>query len=196
MAAENVLLQDLIIELLGLLIVAGESLGVMWDGDATIRCALEGAKHARAGRGALEAGVEVRPEGARSIVIFEGLLDRERAIGLLHTLVLVRKTEFGQRATRDEETGCVSWSQPPDVSAESDRSTSCGQWRTSSPVSKTVVDAIAGELVRVCLSKDKVTLEASVDDLGNDVLVREADDETVLRRVAKQSATLAKFEKI
>ena len=33
------------------------------------------------------------------------------------------------------------------------------------------------------MGKDEVTLDTSVDDLDDDLLVREADDETVLGRV-------------
>ena len=52
--------------------------------------------------------------------------------------------------------------------------------RTSSPVCQAVVDAIARKLARARLSEDKITLKTSVDDLGDDVFVREADDEAVL----------------
>lgn len=69
-----------------------------------------------------------------------------------------------------------------------------------------MLDSVAGELVRVRRGEDKVTLELGVDDLNerarqsapasdhrethegtthlaDDVLVRDADDKTVLRRV-------------
>ena len=54
---------------------------------------------------------------------------------------------------------------------------------TGSPVGETVVDAVARELARVGLGQDEIALEASVDDLANDVLVGEANNKAVLRRI-------------
>lgn len=59
-----------------------------------------------------------------------------------------------------------------------------GHELTGSPVSETVVDAVAGELLRARSAKHEVTLEASVHDLDQNLAVREADDQTVLGRVA------------
>ena len=56
---ENVLLQDLIIELLGLGIVAREALLVMGDEDTTVGGTLEGTEHTRTSRRAFETNVEV-----------------------------------------------------------------------------------------------------------------------------------------
>lgn len=55
---------------------------------------------------------------------------------------------------------------------------------TSTPVSQAVVDAISGKLLGACGDQDKVTHETSVDNLGDDLLVRESDDEAVFWRVA------------
>jgi hypothetical protein len=49
-----------------------------------------------------------------------------------------------------------------------------------------MLDAISWELSRASSSKDKVTLEAGVDDLDNDILVCDADDEAVLGGVANE----------
>lgn len=46
-----------------------------------------------------------------------------------------------------------------------------------------MVDAVAGKLLGCRGAKDEVTLETSIDDLDDDLLVREANDETVLGRV-------------
>jgi hypothetical protein len=50
-----------------------------------------------------------------------------------------------------------------------------------------VVDAVAGKLSRTSSDEDKVTLKASVDDLGDDLLVGEADDEAVFGCVARST---------
>lgn len=47
-----------------------------------------------------------------------------------------------------------------------------------------MVDAISGQLLGPCRAKDEVTLQTCVDDLDDDLLVREADDQAVLRCVA------------
>jgi hypothetical protein len=47
-----------------------------------------------------------------------------------------------------------------------------------------VVDAVARQLPRPGLGEYEVTLKAGIDDLDNDVLVSEADDETILGRIA------------
>ena len=52
--------------------------------------------------------------------------------------------------------------------------------RTGSPVGQTVVDAIPRELLRGCSGKNKVTLQTRVHNLYDNLLVGEADDETVL----------------
>ena len=47
-----------------------------------------------------------------------------------------------------------------------------------------MVNAIAGELLRARSAEDEITLEAGVHNLDDDFTVGEADDETVLGRVA------------
>ena len=54
---------------------------------------------------------------------------------------------------------------------------------TGSPVGETVVDAVAGKLLRASSGEDEVSLETGVDNLDDDLLVREADNQAVLRRV-------------
>ena len=43
-----------------------------------------------------------------------------------------------------------------------------------------MVDAISWELLRASSGENKVALDTGVDDLGDDLLVCEADDQTVL----------------
>jgi len=42
-----------------------------------------------------------------------------------------------------------------------------------------MVDAVAGQLPRLCGSQDEISLQACIDNLNDDVLVRKADDEAV-----------------
>ena len=55
---------------------------------------------------------------------------------------------------------------------------------TSGPVSETMVDTVSGELFRGGGGEDKVSLDASVDDLADNLLVGEADNQAVLGCVA------------
>ena len=52
-----------------------------------------------------------------------------------------------------------------------------------------MVDAVAGELPRASVGEDKVTLDASVDDLDDDLLVGEANDQAVLGGVAASQSS-------
>ena len=45
------------------------------------------------------------------------------------------------------------------------------------------MDAITGQLVTVSCGDNPVSFKSSVDDLATDVLVGDADDHSVLRRV-------------
>ena len=56
-----------------------------------------------------------------------------------------------------------------------------------------MVDAVAGELARAGVGEDEVTLDARVDDLDDDLLVREANDQAVLGGVAGLQRQDAKF---
>ena len=49
-----------------------------------------------------------------------------------------------------------------------------------------MVDAVAGKLLRAGSGEDEVSLETGVDNLDDDLLVREADDQAVLRSVAEK----------
>ena len=61
---------------------------------------------------------------------------------------------------------------------------------TGSPVGETVVDAVAGKLLRAGSGEDEVSLETGIDNLDDDLLVREADDQAVFGCV-----TVGKFSK-
>ena len=55
---------------------------------------------------------------------------------------------------------------------------------TCSPVGETVVDAVTWELFGASCCEDEVALQTGVYDLGDDVLVCEADDKAVLWCIA------------
>ena len=58
--------------------------------------------------------------------------------------------------------------------------------RTGSPVGKTVGDAVAGKLVRTSGGENEIALDACVDDLDDNLLVREADNQAVLGSIANE----------
>jgi hypothetical protein len=56
--------------------------------------------------------------------------------------------------------------------------------RTSSPVGKAVVDAVSWKLLGGGSGENKVSLDASVHNLNDDLLVGEADNQAVFRCIA------------
>lgn len=158
-ATDNVLLENLGVEGLGLGVEAGEALLVVGDEDATVRGTLHGTEDTVTGRGAAETDVEVSLEGA-GLVVAEGLDELELTRRLGETLVLVGEAELDKGTASDKETSGVS----------------------GGPVGETVLDAVLGELLRRSVGKNKVTLELGVDDLANNLTVGDANDEAVLGR--------------
>ena len=118
-----------------------EALLRVGDKDSSIGGSLHGTEDTGTSRGAVKSDVEERLEGAGALLV--GLRELESTIGLGLSLVLVGEAELGESAASDEKSGSVS----------------------GGPVGQTVVDAVAGELVRVGGSKNKVTLELGRDDL-------------------------------
>lgn len=180
MTTEDVLLEDLGIEGLALVVVSGETLLGVGDENTTVRSTLEGTKHTRAGRGALEADIEVGLEWPWGTIDSFGHADR--AIGLGNTLVLVGETKLGKSSASSEETSRIGYANP----RVSIRVEKCiAKKRTSSPVGETVLNPVPRELAGVGGDENKVTLQARIDDLDGDVLVGEANDKAVLGRIAK-----------
>lgn len=141
MATVNVVGQNFRVQLFHLGIVAGQATLRVGDEKTTIRSTLHGTEHTGTSRSALESDVQEALEWAGSVLV--GLGELKSTIGLGDTLVLVGKTKLGQSTTSAEESGSVG----------------------GSPVGKTVLDAVAGELVSVGGSQDKVTLELGRNDL-------------------------------
>jgi hypothetical protein len=140
-ATDNVLGEDLLVERLGLGVVTGETLLRVGNVHATVRGTLHGTEQTGTGRGAAETDIEVGLERA-GLVVTEGLGDGESPIGLGNTLVLVGEAELGEGTAGGKETGSVG----------------------SSPVGKTVLDAVAGELLGGSVDKNKVTLSTVSGD--------------------------------
>lgn len=135
-ATNDVLLEDLGVELLGLGVVTRESLLVVGDEDTTVRGTLHGTEDTGTSRSASETYIEVALEGT-GLVVTEGLDELEFTSGLNNTLVLVGKAKLGEGSSGNEETGSV----------------------TSGPVGETVLDAVSGELLGGGVGEDNVTLD-------------------------------------
>jgi len=182
----NVFPQGLAVELLGLWVVAWESLLGVGNVETAVRGALEDTKDSGSGRGSLEAGVEEALEGSRSVLVLS-LGQGELALWLSDALVLLIESELLESTSGNEEAGgvgCVGGKkrEAPFSVAFSSVLTAARRL-TGSPVGEAVRDAVSRELVGVGRGEDDVALDLGIDDLGDDVLVCESDDEAVLWRV-------------
>lgn len=161
-AAIDVLLENLGIELLSLDIVAGEAVLGVGDEDATVGSALHDAEDAGTGRGAGKTNVQDGLEGAALAVLSLGSLgEGVLAVGLLNTSEGLIQTQLGEDTAGQQETSGIG----------------------SSPVGQTVVDAIGAQLVRVSGGEDLVTVDLRGHHLSDDVPVGETDDQAVLGRI-------------
>lgn len=160
--AEDVVAEGVGVELLALVVVAGETLLGVGDEDTTVRGTLEGTEDTGTGGGTGKTNVEVGLEGAaRAIVGLGGLGEGELAISLLDTSKVLIHTELLQHTAGEQQAGGVG----------------------SGPVGEAVLDAVGAELVGVGGGEDLVAGDLRGHDLSDDVLVGEADDETVLGRI-------------
>jgi hypothetical protein len=159
---DNVVLEGLGVELLGLNVVTGETAVGVGDEDTTVGGTLHGSEDTVTGGGADKTNIKEGLEGtALAIIGLDGLGESVLTSGLLDTLELLIKTELLEDTAGKEKTGSVG----------------------SSPVGQTLINAVLGELVGVGSGEDLVTGDLGVDDLGNDVTVGEADNHAVLGRV-------------
>lgn len=156
---DDVVLEGLSVELLGLDVVTGETAVGVGDEDTTVGCTLHGSEDTVTGGGADKTNIKEGLEGAAlAIVGLDGLGEGVLTIGLLDTLEGLVKVELLEDTAGKEQTGSVG----------------------SSPVGQTLVNAVLGELVGVSSGENLVTRDLGVDDLGNDVAVGEANDHAVL----------------
>lgn len=158
----DVVLEGLGVELLGLDVVTGETAVGVGDEDTTVGGTLHGSEDTVTGGGADKTNIEEGLEGAALAIIgLDGLGESVLTGSLLDTLELLVKVELLEDTAGKEKTGGVG----------------------SSPVGKTLVNAVLGELVSVGSGENLVTGDLRVDDLGNDVAVGEANNHAVLGRV-------------
>jgi hypothetical protein len=163
-STDNVLLQGLGVQLLGLDVVTGEPLLVVGNVETTVRSTLQGTEDSVTGGGPLETDVEEDLERPGLVVTLHysdvqkmasgsstprplftshrvsatltSLGDGHLTIGLGDTLVLLVQAELLEGTTSTEETGGVS----------------------RGPVGKTVLDSVSGKLRRGSGAEDKVSL--------------------------------------
>ncbi|KAJ5181861.1 hypothetical protein N7449_012008 [Penicillium cf. viridicatum] len=158
----DVVLEGLGVELLGLDVVTGETAVGVGDEDTTVGGTLHGSEDTVTGGSTDKTNIEEGLEGAALAIIgLDGLGESVLTGSLLDTLELLVKVELLEDTTGKEKTGGVG----------------------GSPVGKTLVNAVLGELVSVGRGENLVTGDLRVDDLGDDVAVGEANNHAVLGRV-------------
>lgn len=161
-ATVDVLLQGLGVELLGLHVETGESVLGVRDEDTTVGSTLHDTEDAGTGGGAGKTNIEEGLEGSALLaVLLSSLGQGVLSIGLLDTGEGLVEAELLEDTSGKEQTSSVG----------------------SSPVGKTVLDAVGLKLVGVGSGEDLVTGDLRGNDLGDDVAVGEADNQAVLGRV-------------
>lgn len=153
---EDALAEDLSVELTGLDVEAGQALLGVGDGNTTIDGTLHDTEDTSTGGGAGKTGIKVGAEGAGLTVDLLDVVDL--AIDLGGTLVDGGEVELGEQAAGSQQTDGVG----------------------GGVVGQADSDAEVLELMSVGRRDDVVTLDLGVDELGNDVVVGDADDEAVL----------------
>lgn len=155
-AGNNVLSEDISIKLLSLNVETGETLGGVGDVKTTIGGTLKDTEDTGTSGGSLETNIKEDLEGTGGVL--NSLSEGELTGSLIITSVSILKTKLVKSTTSDQETGSVG----------------------SSPVGKTVLDTVAGKLVSVSSSENNITDDLGRDNLGNDVLVGETNNKSVL----------------
>lgn len=158
-ATVDVLAESLRVQLLGLDVVARESLLRVGDEDTTVGGTLEGTEDTGTSGGTGKTNVEEGLEGAALAVVgLSGLGEGELTVSLLNTDEGLVEAELAEDTAGDQETGGVG----------------------GRPVGQAVGDAVGLQLVGVGSGEDLVTRDLRADDLHDDVLVGEADNQAVL----------------
>jgi hypothetical protein len=154
-ATEDVFAVGLGIEVVLFVVVAWESLGGVWDIEATINGTLECAKDLVTGGGSGETGVQEASEWAWTVVAWLHVV--LVTIDLLLSLVKLVELHLLEESPGEEETGAVV----SGVVLEADR------------------DAELGQLVGVGGADDNITAHSGVDDLADDISVGGSDNKSV-----------------
>lgn len=155
-STEDVLAEDLGVELglLRLLLVvqvSGEAALGVGHVEASVGGSLHGSEDTVTSRGAGETDVEQDVEGTGSVVVL--LYQEVLSVDLSLSDVLVGQVQLGQHAAGEQQTGGVG----------------------RGVVGQTGLDSVAGQLVGVGSRHHDVSLHLRVDDLRDDVLVRETN---------------------
>jgi len=158
-STEDAFAEDLGVEGALGLVEAGEAVGLVGNGDTTINNTLHDSEDLGTSGGAGKTNVEDGAEGEAAFTFVVLLVTGFDVFTVsLVTVELVGDLELGEGAASEEETGGVG----------------------GGVVGETVRETEGGEFVGVGGLEDLITDDFSVDDLGDDIAVGEADDEAVL----------------
>lgn len=160
---EDVLAESVGVEFLALVVVTWESLLVVRDVESTVRGTLESTEDTSTSGGSVQTNIEEGLEGATALLIISlgGFSQFEFTVGFLDTGEGLVEVKLLEGAASEEK--------------------SCGV--RGRPVGQPVGDAISLELVGVGGAEDLVTVELGSDELGNDVAVGEADNQSIFGRI-------------
>ncbi|KAH3667488.1 hypothetical protein OGAPHI_003137 [Ogataea philodendri] len=156
---EDVLSQDLGIKLLSLDIPTWESGWGVRNVQSTVGSTLQGTEHSGTGGGSLQTNVQEHLEW--SWAVLNSLGELELTLDLLNTGVGLVQTELLQSSSGNKQTSSVS----------------------SRPVGQTVGDTVSWQLVGVSSSQNNISGQGGRHNLGDDVLVGESNNQSVLWRV-------------
>jgi len=157
--SEDAIAMSLSIVLLGRGIVAEETSLTVWNVDSAISSTLHHSEHLGTSACASEPNIQDCLEGIRIVTLTLDVV--VLAINFLSALVQLVKVELLQMTTSEQQSGTVG----------------------SSIVGEPDLHAIARQLMSIRRVHNHVSVDTRVGDLRDDVLVGEANDQTVLRRV-------------
>jgi len=154
--------------LLGITVVSREALLGMGNINSTIGGTLKAAEDTASSGGGLASNIE---EGAEGALVFIDLVDvvsllsdlglHNGSINLFISLVDIIESNLLEKTTGDKKSGAVG----------------------SSVVLKSDLESVTGELETGGRGKNAVTVDETVNNLADDLLVGETDDKTVLGRL-------------
>lgn len=155
-AGEDVLSEGLGVELLGLDVPTGESRGGVGNVKTTIGGTLKNTEASSTGGGSGHTDIKEDLEGSGTVL--NSLGELVLTLNLLNTGVGLVEAELLESSSGNKKTNGVG----------------------SSPVGKTVLHTVSGKLMSVSGGENNVTLELGRDNLGDNVLVGESHNKSVL----------------
>jgi hypothetical protein len=168
MSSEDTFAVHIGIVLLGITIVARESLFGVRDVQTSVGSTFECAKDTASGGGGFASYVKEGAEGALVLVDFVYKVGGFTHFGFDNisinfgvAFVHIVKANLLEETTSTEESGAVG----------------------GGVVLKTDLESVAGELVRTGRGQDAISIDERVDNLANDLLVGETNDEAVFGRL-------------